>query len=187
MFSGLGGDESWRKPSNVSQPDDEFHLGDITEAGIRESLAQSTDSLTHILERYNVDTEQLNHLEGDSKHEATRELYRRSALRDARTKTWVTEQCAGLQKEYHACLSSSYLRIPYVTCATEEQSYSHCMDLATVRTPPTTFSVFSTVTPILNLLSQLTAWFDLTYRFPSLAPRKREEEEPFRRSVSRLG
>lgn len=136
MFSGLGGNETWQKPKKSYAEDDEFHLGTATDADSMAAKMESQDSLTRILDRYPIDISHLDHLEGDDRVQATQELYRRGALRDARTSSWIREQCAPLLLEQKTCLENVTVWVPFFTCASEEHAYSHCLSIAKVRRPP---------------------------------------------------
>lgn len=149
MFSGLGGNETWQKPKKTYADDDEFHLGTGSDADSIAAQIAADDSLTRILDQYPIDMAQLEHLEGESKVQATHELYRRGALRDARVSTWIREQCAPLLIEHQECLSKATIKIPLITCAREEDAYSHCLSVAKVRSRPTKFPVLSSLLPLI--------------------------------------
>ena len=132
MFSKLGGEDSWRRPVKTAQPDDEFHLGNISNDDLVTSTNTGCDPITEILDRYPVDYDRVQHLEGEERAEAAEHLYRSAALRDARTAAWIRDQCAPLLLEYHQCLRNTRIRIPYITCTMEQEVYTHCLDVSKV-------------------------------------------------------
>lgn len=143
MFASLGGDE---KPiprrNKVTDPSDEFHLGDISEF---EELTPTMDAnqVDHILGQFMVVPELVQTLEGEAKQAATNQLFRLNALREARLAHWIKDQCGPLQREYVSCFAKTRFKIPGISCSAEQDLHANCMNLATVRFLPPASSVLS--------------------------------------------
>lgn len=133
MFAGLGGEEKLSRRAQREKPTDEFHLGDAGDDLVAANSTTFDSDMEDLLDRYSVDVKQLDHLEGEERTEATHHLYRRNALRENRMNAWVSEQCRPLLVEYQTCFAQTRYKIPFITCAMEDNAYNHCLNLAMVR------------------------------------------------------
>lgn len=132
MFASLGGDNYTPASAKVLDPNDEFHLGSIGDDKIDSTSTSDISGVQGLMERHPVRLDELNHLQGSERDDASSRLYRKHALREKQLSNWVRTQCGSLFDEYQDCLKTTSLRMPFFSCSTEYSAYAHCMDTAKV-------------------------------------------------------
>lgn len=132
MFASLGGDNYKPASSKVLDPNDEFHLGSIEDEKLDLNSTGDISSVQDIMDRHPVRLDELNHLQGAERDEASSRLYRKHALREKQLSNWIRSQCGTLFDEYQDCLKNASLRMPFFSCSTEHSAYAHCIDVTKV-------------------------------------------------------